>query len=74
MLSSLGPDFGYFSNAFKAVLIVKPDLLSIVTAIFAGADVQITGQGQHHLGTLLPGSWDFAEEYVTKRSILDPMN
>ena len=34
ILSSLGPNFGYFSNASKTVLIVKPHLLTIAKSIF----------------------------------------
>ena len=66
LLSSLGPDYGYFPNALKTVLIVKPHLLPVANAIFGGTNVQITDQGQRHLGAAL-GSRDYAEEYVSKK-------
>ena len=66
LLSSLGLDYGYFPNALKTVLIVKPHLLPVANAIFGGTNVQITNQGQCHLGAAL-GSRDFAEEYVSKK-------
>jgi len=50
-------------NALKTVLIVKPHLLSVVGTLFDGANVQITDQGQCHLGATL-GSPDFAEDCV----------
>ena len=62
LLSSLGSDYGYFPNALKTVLIVKPHLLPVANSIFGGTNVQITDQGQRHLGAAL-GSHDFAEEY-----------
>ena len=66
LLSSLGPDYGYFPNTLKTVLIVKPHLLPVANSIFGGTNVQITDQGQRHLGAAL-GSHDFAEEYVSKK-------
>ena len=66
ILSSLGPNFGYFSNASKTVLIVKPHLLTIAKSIFADTGMQITDQGQRHLGAAL-GSREFAEGFVAKK-------
>jgi len=65
-LSSQGPDYGYFPNALKTVLIVKPHLLSVAGTLFDGTNVKITDQGQRHLGAAL-GSRDFAEDYVSKK-------
>ena len=44
-LSSAGPDYGYFTNAAKTVLIVKPKYLCTAQATFAGTNVQITARG-----------------------------
>ena len=52
-LSSAGPDFGYFPNASKTVLIVKPEHLAAAESIFASASIQIAAQGQRHLGAAL---------------------
>ena len=41
-LSSVGPDYGYFTNATKTVLIVKPEHLSTAQVIFADSNIQIT--------------------------------
>ena len=66
-------DYGYFPNALKTVLIVKPHLLPVANAIFGGTDVQITDQGQRHLGAAL-GSRYFAEECVSKKVLLGLLN
>ena len=66
----LGADYGYFPNALKTVLTVKSHLLPVANAIFGGTNVQITDQGQCHLGTAL-GSHDFVEEYVSEGLYLD---
>ena len=66
ILSSLGPNFGYFSNASKTVLIVKPHLLTIAKSIFADTGMEITDKGQRHLGAAL-GSREFAEGFVAKK-------
>ena len=65
-LSSIGPDYGYFTNATKTVLIVKPEHLPTAKAIFADSSIQINAHGQRHLGAAL-GTKEFAEEYVTAK-------
>ena len=37
-LSSIGPDYGYFMNATKTVLIVKPEHLSSAQTMFANTN------------------------------------
>ena len=66
VLPTQGPGFGYFPNALKTVLIVKPHLFSVANSLFSGTKVQITERGQRHLGAAL-GSRDFAEDYVSKK-------
>ena len=65
-LSSIGPKFGYFPNASKTVLIVKPEHLVNAQSIFADTNIQVTARGQRHLGAAL-GSRSFAEEYVAQK-------
>ena len=62
-LSSYGPAYGYFTNAIKNILIVKPEHLTRAQNLFADTNIQITARGQRHLGAVL-GSREFAEEYV----------
>jgi len=69
LLSSVGPAYGYFTNAIKTVLIVKPEHLSIVQAIFADSKIQITSRGQWHLGAALGG-----QENLLKNTWLQRFN
>ena len=48
------------------MLIVKPHLLTIAKSIFADTGMQITDQGQRHLGAAL-GFREFAEGFVAKK-------
>ena len=66
LVSSMGPLYGYFPNAIKTYLIVKPQYLDSATALFQGTNVQITCLGQRHLGAAI-GSRSFTEEYVSKK-------
>ena len=45
-LSSVGLDFGYFPNASKTVLILKPEHFVDAESIFADTNIQVTVQGQ----------------------------
>ena len=58
-----GPLFAYYPNLSKTWLIVKPEHLQNVETQFQGTGVQITTQGQWHLGAPL-GSRSFIEEFV----------
>jgi len=63
-MEEIGPDFGYYANATKSWLIVKEEHTARAAELFQGTDVQITNEGQRHLGAAL-GSRTFVETYVT---------
>ena len=62
-LAAHGPEIGYLPNASKTHLVVKPDLLDKAKKIFENTEVQISSQGQRHLGAAI-GTSAFANEYV----------
>ena len=47
----LGPDFGYFPNTQKSVVVTKPSYLEEATRIFVEHNVTITTDGNKYLGT-----------------------
>ena len=49
-LQSLGPSYGYFLNACKTWLIVKPEYLDLALEIFKNTGIGITSEGKRHLG------------------------
>ena len=59
-------NFGYFPNASKTASIVKPEHLAAAELVFVGTNIQITAQGQRHLGVAL-GTRSFTEAYVTQK-------
>ena len=61
-LSAIGPDFGYHPNDKKCWIITKPDR-DIVKEVFKGTAINVTVQGQRHLGAAI-GSREYVEEYV----------
>ena len=63
----LGPKYGYYPKPSKTVLIVKdPSIEQLANDLFAGTGVQITLQGQRHLGASI-GSEDFKDLYVSMK-------
>ncbi len=62
-LQKHGPEFGYFINASKSWLIIKPHLQEEATQAFDGTGVNITMEGQRHLGAAI-GSNKFKESFV----------
>ena len=63
-LNSLGPVFGYFPNPKKCWIISKPDKEASVEEVFKDTAVNVTVQGQKHLGAVI-GSREYLEEYVS---------
>ena len=63
-LQDLGSFYGYYPNALKTWLIVKPTYFSDAQRLFEGTGVQVTVEGKCHLGAAL-GSHLFTEQYVS---------
>ncbi|CAH3180463.1 unnamed protein product, partial [Porites lobata] len=65
-LSTLGPDFGYFPNDRKCWIIAKPAKEESVREAFKDTSINVTVQGQKHLGAAI-GSREYLEEYVSEK-------
>ena len=65
-LQDLGSYYGYYPNALKTWLIVKPVYSSDAQQLFEGTGVQVTVDGKRHLGAAL-GSCLFTEQYVSEK-------
>ena len=65
-LSTLGPDFGYFPNDRKCWIIAKPAKEESVRKAFKDTSINVTVQGQKHLGAAI-GSREYLEEYVSEK-------
>ena len=66
VLNSLGPVFGYFPNPKKCWIVSKPDKEASVKEVFKDTAVNVTVEGQKHLGAVI-GSQEYLEEYVTEK-------
>lgn len=62
-LLAAGLAFGYYPNAKKCWLVVKPEKLNKANDVFAGTGINITTEGRKHLGAAL-GQRSYLEEYV----------
>ena len=65
-IRDLGPAFGYFPNATKSHLLVKPRLLSEARDIFMDTNISIITEGKEYLGGAV-GSHQFMKEFVHLR-------
>ena len=65
-LNSLGPKFGYFTNACKTWLVTKENCLSTAVEAFADTDVKVTSEGRPYLGAAL-GTEEYIQEFVTNK-------
>ena len=64
VLCQLGPKFGYYPEATKSWLIVKPNKNNQAVSIFEGTKINITEEGKRHLGAVI-GSKDYKIKYVS---------
>ena len=66
-LNVMGPKFGYFPKPSKSFLVLKDkSMLQVATNLFADTEIQITCQGQRHLGAVI-GSDDFRNKYIASK-------
>ena len=65
-LSAIGPDFGYYPNGKKCWIITKPDGEIMVEEAFKETAINVTVQGQRHLGAAI-GSREYVKEYVNDK-------
>ena len=65
-LSNPGPDFGYFPNDRKCWIVAKPAKEESVREAFKDTSINVTVQGQKHLGASI-GSREYLEEYVSEK-------
>ena len=65
-LETLGPQFGYFPNAEKSCLIVKPEIELSAMQLFEDTKLKITVAGQRHLGAVIGPNID-KERYVKEK-------
>ena len=65
-LSDSGLLLGYFPNAKKCWLIIKPEREQVAREVFRDTAINVTIKGHKHLGAAL-GSRSFLEEYVGEK-------
>ena len=65
-LCQAGPEYGYYPLASKTILIVKPEHHHTAEEIFRGSGVQITIEGERHMGAVI-GSETCKENYVKNK-------
>ena len=61
-----GPYLGYYAKPSKSWLIVKIEYLDYAKEVFAGTGIQITTEGNRHLGAVV-GTESFKDQYVTEK-------
>ena len=66
VLNEAGPSLGYFPNAKKCWLIVKPEKEEAARDLFGQTSINISTLGQKHLGAVV-GSRSYVKEYVSKK-------
>ena len=65
-LSQEGKKYGYLVNGSKSWLIVKSDVLAAEAKKVFGDEVNITTEGQRHLGAVI-GSRQFKDQYCREK-------
>jgi hypothetical protein len=66
LLNQIVPSFGYYPNAGKTHLTVKPSHLSNAKELFRGSSVNISDEGHRYLGSVI-GTTSYIEAYVSKK-------
>ena len=66
ILSTYGPEYGYFPNALKTIIVTKPELLERATNTFSDSEVTVTTEGTRYLGAPI-GSEEFVTSFIEKQ-------
>ena len=61
-----GPKYGYSPLPTKTILIVKPEHEEKAKEVFRNSGVQVTKEGERHMGAVI-GSSTFKEKYVSNK-------
>ena len=61
-----GPDYGYYQQADKRWVIIKPKHQEEAQRIFSGTNIKTTTKGKKHLGTAI-GSEIYRKEYINEK-------
>ena len=69
MLSTLGSDFGHFSNNKKRWFIAKPNMKESVKEVFEETDISITMEEKNHLRAAI-GSRRYLKESSVRRCLI----
>ena len=65
-LLKIGPSYGYYPQPTKSWLIVKPDQLEQAREKFAGTEINITSDGERHLGAVI-GTDENKRQYINQK-------
>ena len=65
-LCHLGPKFGYYPEATKCWIIVKPCFEEKVKQYFKDTEIKITKNGKRHIGAVV-GTNEYKHEYVSEK-------
>ena len=68
-LCDIGPEYGYYPNARKTILIVKKrEDQAEAETLFGHLGVKITTSGERHLGAVV-GSKKYREDYIKGKAL-----
>ena len=65
-LIAIGPEFGYFPNAKKCWIIVKPEKEEYAKEVLKTTAINITSEGHKHLGAVI-GSKEYRKGYINEK-------
>ena len=65
-LTVIGPYFGYFPNAKKCWIIVKPEREESARELFQSTAINVTTEGHKHLGAVT-ASQEYQNDYVDRK-------
>ena len=73
LLTEISPSYGYFPNALKTHLLVKPEFVHDASVLFADTSITISSDGHRYLGSVI-GIDQFASSYVKEQVFVGSKN